>query len=111
MTIRLISDQQYNELLEIQKKHPILTYQNKGYDTFDKSKMTEEDREAFKKVSEVLSKHIDRFEKFQNFKIRKNGEIVLRFQYGWDERFTGVGYLELKELHKGFNNQQETEVN
>lgn len=103
MTINLISDQQYNELLEIQKAHPILTYQNKGYDEFDKSKMSEYDKEAFEKVSAILSKHIIGFQRFQNFKIRKNGEIVLRFQYMWDVSFTGVGYLELKELHKGFN--------
>lgn len=102
MTITLITPDEHAELLNIQKSHQILTYQNKGFDTFDKSKMTDSDKAAFAKVSDILKKSIVRFREFQNFKITSSGELSIRFQYGYDERFTGVGYILLDELLNGF---------
>jgi hypothetical protein len=108
MKIELISSEQFDVLSNIQQKHSILTYQNKGYDGFDKSKMTDADKLAFKEVSEILSKHIKGFSSFQNFRLsKKTNEIELRFQYNYSYdgglHFTGVGYITLRELKNGFD--------
>ena len=108
MRIELTTPEENQILLDIQKNHPILTYQNKGYDTIDTSKMTDEDKEAFKKVQDILLMKIKGFSSFQNFRINKKNEIELRFQYNYSYDgsgipFTGVGYLTVRELHKGFD--------
>jgi len=102
MTINLISQREYDLLKSIQAKFPNLTFQNNGYEYIDKSKFSEKDRKAFKIVTKILSKAVVRFSEFNNFRLSKNGEIGIRFQYGWDERFTGVGYLDLVTLFEGF---------
>lgn len=108
MTIELISKETYNRLVQIQKDFPNLTYQNKAYDTLNKSKLTEEELNAFNEVSEVLSKCVTGFSKFNHFKISTKNQVVVRLQYNWgaDEprsiSFTGVGYVLLEDLHKGF---------
>ena len=108
MEIDLITQEQYNTLLEIQNNNKILTYQNKGYDNFDKSKMSPEDKEAVNEIESILKKHIKGFSTFQNFKLsKKTNELEIRFQYNWgyDGKgiyFIGVGYLLVKELLKGF---------
>ena len=107
MTIKLIDEATYNRLLEIQRDYPILTYQNKGYDTIDRTKLNEAENAADKEVTEILNKSIIGFRKFSNFKLDKNGQICLRVQYDYNADtngipFTGVGYLKLIELHKGF---------
>lgn len=111
MTIKLLSDSIYNRLVSIQKNHPILTYQNRGYDEFDKSKMTSEDKLAFDEVTKILKEHIKGFSSFQNFKLSiKSNDIFLRFQYDWSaddstirHYFIGVGYITLREFKSGFN--------
>lgn len=100
MTIKLISKEQYDLIRKIQKKFPVLTFQNKGYE-YIRTPFNNEEQEAFDKVSEILKNHIKGFSKFNNF--RKKGKIIeLRFQYRWDESFTGVGYIKLFELLNGF---------
>lgn len=110
MTIKLLSKSDYKRLLKLQKNHPILTFNNNGYEYLDKSKFSPEDVIAFDEVTDILRNCITGFSRFDNFKIREKSKIIVaRFQYNWtadDENspsFTGVGYLELKELHKGFN--------
>ena len=110
MRITLITKQQYNTLLDIQKNNSVLTFQNDGYEYINQSKLTEEDKQALNKVETMLKHHILGFEKFNNFRIDKQNNIVLRFQYNWtaDEEkpsipFTGVGYLRLNELLNGFD--------
>lgn len=107
MTINLITQREYDLLKSVQIKFPNLTFQNNGYEYIDKSKFSEKDKKAFRIVSNILSKSIVRFSRFDNFKLSKDGEIRIRFQYGWDERFTGVGYLDLLTLFEGF---KETEL-
>ncbi len=107
MRIELISEEQYNLLKTIQEKHNILTFQNDGYEYIDKSKFTQEDQKAFDEVTEILSKHIVGFREFNNFCHSKSGELRIRFQYNYgaddnSRSFTGVGYLLLDELLKGF---------
>jgi hypothetical protein len=106
MKIKLISEEQYNRLLTIQKEFPKLTFQNKGYDEIKESDLSEQDKVAREAVSSVLKEGIVGFSNFQNFKYDKNGEIKIRFQYnyGYDGgiHFIGVGYILLDELLNGF---------
>lgn len=88
----------YEELLYIQQKYPILTFQNVGYEYVDKKKFTEADTIAFNRATYLLKKCITGFSEFNNFKLRKDGTIVVRVQYYWDERFKGVGYFPLKDF-------------
>lgn len=113
MTIELISESQYKLLLNIQKTYPNLTYQNKGYDYPNKSKWSNEDLSQFNIVKTILNKHIKGFSEFNHFKLNNKNEVIIRLQYNWtlDEPykypFTGVGYLPLEELFKGFKNKNE----
>ena len=112
MTIDLITKEELNELLKIQKSHPILTYEAKGYDTFDKSKITKEDNVAFSRVWEILAKTVAGFSSFQNFTIsERTAKLRIRFQYDYsatsnDRPFTGVGYINVNDLHYGFTNDK-----
>ncbi|WP_428743170.1 hypothetical protein [Tenacibaculum sp.] len=113
MTIELISKETYNILRALQRNFPVLTFNNNGYECLNKSKFTGQEENAFKLVSSILKKHIKGFSEFNNFKLRKSGEIVLRFQYNWnaDDRrrngyFIGVGYLKLIELYRGFEKNE-----
>jgi hypothetical protein len=113
MIIELIKKAEYNKLLRIQKKHPILTYQQNGYDEFDKSKMTEKDEEVYQIITDILRKSIKGFSRFQNFCISpETGDLKIRFQYNWtaDEPdslpFIGVGYLYVDELLNGFRKKE-----
>lgn len=105
MTINLIDVNTYNSLKSIQESYPNLTYQNLGYDYPDKSKWSDEDKEAFNTVTDILKKIVKGFVEFNNFRINKNdgNAIMLRFQYQWDSSFTGVGYVKLDELLNGFD--------
>lgn len=111
MTITLISKEVYDRIVELQKNHPSLTFENKGYQY---QYPEPEDQEAFNEVETILRECIMGFSKFFNFRIRKD-KIQLRFKYNWtaddpDSRisFTGVGYLMLEELLNGFYNKSET---
>jgi hypothetical protein len=115
MTITLITPEQYERLLAIQQNHPVLTFQNEGYQYVNNDKFTQEDTEAFNEVNEMLKLHIKGFKIFNNFIFSKHKDtkelhLRIRFQYDWtadDDSnpvpFTGVGYLEVEELLKGFN--------
>lgn len=109
MTITLITPEQHALLLKIQQEHPILTFQNEGFEYIDKSKFSKEDENAFNEVTKILKGCIKGFEKFNNFRYNKKGELKVRFQYDWtiddvDSKisFTGVGYLLVDELLNGF---------
>ena len=110
MTIKLVDLDTYNKLVTIQKEYPALTYQNKGYDYLDKSKLSKEESELFNEVSGILKEHIVGFSEFNHFTVTNTRVVKVRFQYDWtvDELgglpFTGVGYVELETLLKGFNN-------
>lgn len=108
MKITLISNEEYNVLVKLQLKYPVLTYQNKGYDYPDKTKWNTEETEVFKDIEEFLKEHITGFSSFNHFTISKEEEIQLRFQYNYGASdntmpFTGVGYLKLRELRDGFD--------
>lgn len=111
MTITLISKEVYDRIVELQKNHPSLTFENKGYQY---QYPEPEDQEAFNEVETILRECIMGFSKFFNFRIRKD-KIQLRFKYSWTAddpdrttSFTGVGYLMLEELLNGFFNKSET---
>jgi len=112
MTITLITQEEYDTLLSIQKEFPALTFQNKGYEYLKMSELTEIELEKFKEAEAILEKCILGFNKFNHFRgENKNGNIEVRFQYNWTADddysknplpFTGVGYLEVEELFRGF---------
>lgn len=111
MRIELISQEEFKILSDIQKNNPILTLENKGWETPDESLFTEDDKSALNTITEILRKSILGFRSFTNFKHSNDGRIRLRFQYDWEadyephERkigFTGVGYILLDELLNGF---------
>jgi len=111
MQIELISKEEFDIILDIQKKHPILTFQNEGYQYVKKSKFTENDQKAYDTVSKILSKHISGYSEFNNFRLsKKTNELQLRVQYnyGYDgegTHFIGVGYILLDELLNGFRKE------
>mgnify|MGYP006902044628 CR=1 FL=1 len=121
MIINLITEEEYNTLLDIQKNHPVLTFQKTGYEYIDKSKLTDDDKNALEIINTILSKAIEGFSKFFNYRYSKSNEIEIRFDYDWsltwnNDRdktimregipFTGVGYLYLDELLNGFRVKQ-----
>ena len=112
MTITLISKEQLDRLLEIQKTYPNLTYDNKGYDNLNLSLLTPEELKHFKEAEEIIKTSIKGFREFNHFKPSKSKPELpmIRFQYNWtadhpgELPFTGVGYLFVHELHYGFDN-------
>lgn len=110
MTITLVTQEVYNQLLDIYNKYPKLTLQNVGYEYIRKANLNEEELTKFKEVEDILKKHIKGFSEFNNFKTNnRTQELVIRFQYDWSADaeirsipFTGVGYLYLEELLNGF---------
>ena len=109
MTIELISKEDFEFIKDVYKEHPVLTLQNKGYE-YIKAELTEDEKKARLKVSEVLSKHIKGYSSFTNFKLsNKEKKLQIRFQYNYGadhdngHPFIGVGYILLDELFYGFN--------
>lgn len=106
MEIKLIDNVIYNELLEIQKNYPVLTFQNKGYEYINISLFNDEEKEKYNRVHEILKNHIVDFVKFNNFLFpEKSDKVKIRCQYKYNESFTGVGYLFLDELLNGFDDE------
>lgn len=109
MTIELITSDVRDELLDIYNEHKSLTFQNNGYEYIRMDDLTKEDIAAHKRVSNILKDHIVGFVKFNNFRVI-NDRIQIRLQYNWGAEdntmsFTGVGYIFLDELYKGFDHE------
>ena len=109
MKSNLISNDNHSKLLEIYKNYPNLSLQNKGYEGIWKDKLTEIEQAKFKEVETILKETVFGFSSFQNFRLSKDNEIQLRFQYDWTAHdrslgipFVGVGYILLDELLNGF---------
>lgn len=103
MTIKLLTQDEYNTLLSIQQNSPKLTFQNVGYEYINRKEFTEQDNIADKQVTEILKNHIEGFVRFDNFRHNKKNEISVRLQYHYSESFVGVGYVTLRELFMGFD--------
>ena len=108
MEIKTISKEEHALLKDIQSTYPALTFQNKGYEGLDHKIFTPAEKDAFKKVTDILKSHITGFSRFQNFRHNKAGEIEIRLQYNYNYdrdgvTFIGVGYILLDELLNGFN--------
>ena len=111
MTINLITSEQHAKLKEIYTNYPVLTLQNKGFEGIDRGNFTDEEKQQDKEINDILKGAVIGFSRFQNFKLRDNGVIALRFQYNYsadEERpttsFIGVGYILLDQLLNGFKN-------
>jgi hypothetical protein len=107
MRINLISQKEYLKIQDIYKMFPNLTLQNVGYEKINKEVLSPTTKLVLQEVETILSKSIVGFINFSNFKITSEGFLLLRFKYNYnyDGRgipFTGVGYILLEELLKGF---------
>lgn len=109
MKIQLLPPEQHTELLNIYNSFPELFLQNKGYECINRHELSEQAKEADKRVNEILKASIAGFSSFQNFCHNRDGEIRLRFQYNYgydgDHYFIGVGYILLDELLNGFREE------
>ena len=115
MELKLISENKYNKIKNIQKNYPVLTFQNKGYQYINKNNLSKKDEEKIKQIEEILNKSIKGFSKFNNFRLSDENEIVIRFQYNYNYDgvgipFMGVGYIYLEELLKGFHKYEEKTI-
>ena len=99
-----MTDKYYNRLKQIQQDNPQLTFQNEGYQYLNRE-IVENHKSQIAEITEILKTTMKGFEKFNNFRIRKNGDIGVRLEYQWSSSFTGVGYFELEE----FKNFEENE--
>ena len=115
MTITLITQEVYNNLVEIYTKYPKLTLQNKGYEYIRKDDLNNEELTKLKEVETILKEAIKGFKTFSNFRTNnKTQELQIRFQYDYSADakirttpFVGVGYLYLNELLNGFREVSE----
>lgn len=108
MKIELITNEQFKQITDIQENYPVLTFENKGYQYIDKSKMTEGDEEAVKQIESILKDNIIGFCSFTNFRTTEDSKVQIRLEYNYGAEdnsmsFTGVGYILLEELLNGFN--------
>ena len=87
----------YNRLILIQKEYPELTFQNEGYEYLSRDTVNKH-KEQIEEISNILKTILKGFVQFNNFKVYKNGDIMIRVQYYWDERFIGVGYFNIEEF-------------
>ena len=107
MKIELITPEEHAQLLSIYNEFSALRLQNKGYEYIDKSKLSPEALEQHKIVTDLLSKKVAGFREFSNFLLDKNGAVAIRLQYNYNYNggglpFTGVGYILVDQLLKGF---------
>jgi hypothetical protein len=111
MEITLLNRRNYNLLKNIQEKYPHLTFQNEGYQYLKAHvKLTDKDKQAIRICYKILNKSIHHLNEFNNFKISKDGLVLVRVQYNWDpdhRGFTGVGYVPLECLRHGFTYKEE----
>jgi len=93
----------YERLTYLQKLYPKLTFQNEGYEYLSKE-ITDRHKDQIEEISKILKDTISGFVKFNNFFIKKNGDITIRCQYYYDKMFVGVGYFNIEEF-KELNNE------
>lgn len=106
MKFKLISESDYKFISDCFETNPKLVFQNNGYEYIAKSTLSPDDIIAFNKIESILRNSIEGFVEFNNLRKTKFlNEKELRFQYHWSESFTGVGYILLDELYKGFENE------
>jgi hypothetical protein len=107
MRINLITKEEYTHLLNIFNNNPILTLQNKGYETPNEKEFSEDDKQSKIEVTAILKNAVHGFSSFTNFRLNKNQQIEIRLQYNYSYDgngipFIGVGYILLDELLNGF---------
>lgn len=104
MKITPISKELCEELETLAQEYPSLVFGNQGYEYLPRDIQDIRCKEIGR-IEEILRGCITGFSKFFNFKRRKCGELVLRFDYDWGAdqdttRFIGVGYLAVRQLQE-----------
>ena len=85
------------KLTSILNEYPDLIYDNNGYE-YLKKEVRDRLKPQINEIEELLSKSIEGFVEFNNFKPRPDGTFDVRCQYKWDYRFTGVGYFPINDF-------------
>jgi hypothetical protein len=89
----------FNELSQLMHDFPELVFDSQGYQELHKDVISR-NQVGFDKVSTILKLTVPTFVRFQNFKPQNNGTFALRMQTRWDERFTGVEYINLERFKR-----------
>ena len=84
-------------ILTIIEKCPELTFDNDGYQYLSQD-IKDKYKDEIDIIETILKKYIEGFVEFNNFKPRKDGNICIRCQYYWGNRFTGVGYFNIDDI-------------
>ena len=96
------SKEYYDRFVELIAKFPELVYKAKGYEGLSRE-VQEARKDEIAEITGILKKSFLGFVSFQNFHPRMSGDIEIRMQHKWDERFTGVGYYDIRhwdpEIH------------
>lgn len=92
---RFITEEEKDRLLELSRKEKLVADSKNKYHA-----ETMRDDPDVIWISALLKDVIEEFASFSNF--TKTDHRVIRIQHHWDERFTGVGYVSIHELHEGF---------
>ena len=89
----------YYTLKYYQKKYPDLTFQNKVYEYISPTIREKYDKQI-SDISKQIKKQINWFVRFNNFKINKEGAVIVRFQGYYDKSlgFIGVVYMPLEHF-------------
>jgi|TARA_R110000823_G_scaffold114885_4_gene237384 hypothetical protein len=85
------------ELSAVMRSNPDLIFWNDGYQELDADTIAA-NKEAFDKVTALLTKSVPNFVRFQNFKPRLDGSTAIRCQTRWDDSFRGVTYIPLDDF-------------
>lgn len=95
---RFITLEEKVRLLELcANKELIVDTSNYAYKYMNKD-LQEKNKDIINEISMILNDCIEGFAVFNNFTIDRR----LRFQYQWELGFSGVGYITINELRKGF---------
>jgi hypothetical protein len=84
-------------LAEYIAAHPGLVFQNDGYQEMPRD-LADELRPQITEVEALVKPLVWGFVRFQNFKRRENGDLVLRCQVYYDDArtFVGVSYIKVE---------------
>ena len=121
MILTTLEQEEYDKLIEIQKKFPHLTFMHEPYQEWIPTHFIDSDKEALQQIKELFRKAIYGFRNFTNFFYNKKDVLCVRFYYDWSftwnndtdkivirdgQPFIGVGYLKASELLNGFEKHE-----
>ena len=86
-----------DKLFKYASDYPDLVFNNEGYQILPRE-VVEEHKQPILELESILKSVVPSFVSFQNFKLRSNGDLVIRYQAYWSDSFIGVVYTPVKEF-------------